>query len=60
MMTVILGQCNEATRAQVKADEEFMDTLNDRKILDFIRILCAVSYDTSASGSLFQPMHLIN
>ena len=60
MMTVILGQCNEATRVQVKSDEEFVDTLNDRKILDFIRILCVVHYDTSASGSLFQPMHSIN
>lgn len=60
MMTVILGQCDEATRAQVKADEEFTDTLNDGKILDFLRILCAVCYDTSASGALFQPMYSID
>ena len=60
MMTVILGQCDEATQAQVEADEEFADTLEEGRILDFIRILCGVCYDTSASGSLFQPIHLIN
>jgi len=60
MMMAILGQCNEATRAQVEADEDFATILNDRKILDFIQFLRAVCYDTSASRSLFQPMHSTN
>ena len=60
MMTVILGQCDEATRAQVEVDDEFADILDEGRILDFIRILRVVCYDTSASGSLFQPMHSID
>ena len=60
MITVILGQCNETTWAQVEADEEFGDILDEGRILDFIRILRAVCYDTSALGSLFQPIHSID
>ena len=60
MITVILGQCDEATWAQVEADDEFWDILDEGRILDFICILCAVCYDTSVSGSLFQPIHSIN
>ena len=60
MITVILGQCDEATQAQVEADEEFGDILDEGRILDFLCILCVVCYDTSASGSLFQPIHSID
>ena len=60
MITVILGQCDKATWAQVEADEEFGDILDEGRILDFLRILRAVCYDTSASGALFQPMHSID
>ena len=57
MITVILGQCDEATRAQVEADGKFADILNEGRILDFIWVLRAICYDTSASGSQFQPTH---
>ena len=60
MMTVILGQCDEPTREQVRAAEGFADILNEGRILDFLRVLRAVCYDTSASGALFQPMHSID
>ena len=60
MITVILGQCDKPTREQVKAAEDFADVLDEGRILDFLRILCAVCYDTSASGSLFQPIHSID
>ena len=60
MMMAILGQCDEPTKAQVKEDEDFANIMNEGRILDFIQILCAVCYDTSASGSLFQPIHAIN
>ena len=60
MITVILGQCDEPTREQVRAAEGFAAILNEGRILDFLRILRAVCYDTSASGALFQPMHSID
>ena len=44
MTTVILGQCNEATQAQVEADAEFADILNEGRILDFIWVLRAISF----------------
>ena len=60
MITVILGQCDEPTREQVRAAKGFAAILNEGRILDFLRILRAVCYDTSASGALFQPMHSID
>ena len=53
MMMAILGQCDEPTKAQVEADEDFATIMNEGRILDFIQILCAVCFDTSASGLLF-------
>ena len=60
MMIAILGKCDEPPKAQVKADEDFATIMNEGRILDFIQILCAVCYNTSASGLLFQPMHAID
>ena len=60
MMMAIFGQRDEATKTQVKADKDFVTIMNEERILDFIQILCAVCYDTSASRLLFQPMHVIN
>ena len=39
MITVILGQCDDPTRAQVEADEDYADILKEGRILDFLRIL---------------------
>ena len=53
MMMAILGQCDEPTKAQVQADEDFANIMNEGRILDFIQVLCAICYDTSASRLLF-------
>ena len=60
MMMAILGQCDEPTKAQVQAHEDFANIMDEGRILDFIEVLWAICYDTSASGLLFQPMHVIN
>ena len=39
MMAAILGHCDKATKAQVKAHLDFATIMNDRKNLDFIEVL---------------------
>ena len=39
MMMTILGQCDEPTKAQVKAHPDFPNIMDEGRILDFIEVL---------------------
>ena len=56
MMLAIIGHCDKATKAQFKAHANFSTIMDQRTILNFIEILQAICFDTSASGLLFPPM----
>ena len=39
MMMTILGQCDEPTKAQVKANQDFANIMAEGRILDFIEVI---------------------
>ena len=55
LMTILFGQCDEATQTEISLGDNYTEDRDERRLLAFIEQLCAICFGGNNGGLTFPP-----